>query len=327
MTVRAHIGGGVGLGFLEHAAARRIGRVTLYLLAVLGVPAAVVVLTGGPPAIVYWIDVIMFAVFSFSIAPAAFWILLVFPFALIMWILSKVLPAAVDRVASMLTVAIWVIGGTICFLVMGPVPDSTVTLPTNYPQLGALIVLGVAALPTAGLLAGARRLGPERRTVTPALPPAHPAAPLPWLPSLLPNPQEPVEEFWSPEPVNAWRAWQWNGIALRGVITEWRGQEFEAQCDACHEPPGWAHPCGIYAVSHPADLATLFLGDPDVVGRVALSGLVIEHEIGYRASHARILDLWTTSSDVAAMLSVLYPEVTVHQGHPPDDEGEISWPT
>jgi hypothetical protein len=55
---------------------------------------------------------------------------------------------------------------------------------------------------------------------------------------------------------------------------------------------------------------------------VELSGLVIEHEDGYRASHVRILDLWTTSPTIADMLRARYPEVNVHRAQPPADEGD-----
>ncbi len=71
----------------------------------------------------------------------------------------------------------------------------------------------------------------------------------------------------------------------------------------------------------------MFPGKPDVVGRVELSGLVIEHESGYRASNARILDLWTESPIIADWLSKLYPDVSVHRGDPPDDLEAMSWPT
>ena len=41
-------------------------------------------------------------------------------------------------------------------------------------------------------------------------------------------------------------------------------------------------PLRIYAVSRPSEVGAMFPGKPDVVGRVELSGLVIEHESGYR---------------------------------------------
>jgi hypothetical protein len=55
--------------------------------------------------------------------------------------------------------------------------------------------------------------------------------------------------------------------------------------------------------------------------------LVVEHETGYRASNATILDLWARSPFVADQLATLYPDVTVHRGDPPDDEEAASWPT
>jgi hypothetical protein len=55
--------------------------------------------------------------------------------------------------------------------------------------------------------------------------------------------------------------------------------------------------------------------------------LVVEHETGYRASNATILDLWARSPFVADRLATLYPDVTVHRGDPPDDEEALAWPT
>ena len=54
-------------------------------------------------------------------------------------------------------------------------------------------------------------------------------------------------------------------------------------------------PAGSMPCLGPARWAECPRGKPDVVGRVELSGLVIEHESGYRVSNARILDLWTES--------------------------------
>jgi hypothetical protein len=54
---------------------------------------------------------------------------------------------------------------------------------------------------------------------------------------------------------------------------------------------------------------------------------VVEHESGYRASNATILELWVRSPFVADQLSSLYPDVKVHRGDPPPDEEALSWPT
>ena len=50
-------------------------------------------------------------------------------------------------------------------------------------------------------------------------------------------PDEPEEEFWSPEPVVAWRAWRWTGSALRGVRVEWSSSELVAVCDRMRRSP------------------------------------------------------------------------------------------
>ena len=166
------------------------------------------------------------------------------------------------------------------FLVMGPTQDEGVALPTGLPRVGALLVMVGASLLSAGLLIAVRRIqmptqdlrADSHLPLRGPLAVAHDA-----------GDEEPTEEFWSPEAVAGWRAWQWTGSVLRGVVSEWTTQRFVAWCDYCDEPPGWDHPCGIYAVSRPSEVGAMFPGKPDVVGRVELSGLVIEHESGYRA--------------------------------------------
>jgi hypothetical protein len=61
---------------------------------------------------------------------------------------------------------------------------------------------------------------------------------------------------------------------------------------ADHEVPSESCTCGFYAVKELAHLMPLFAIGATVVGRVELAGTVIEHEIGYRAARARILELF-----------------------------------
>ena len=123
---------------------------------------------------------------------------------------------------------------------------------------------------------------------------------------------EPDEEFWSPTPVVAWRNWRWTGATLRGMCVEWPSETLTAICESCSDAPGWDHTCGIYALKKREDLANLPWVE-NVFGRVELSGLVIEHEQGYRARSARILELWVTgSSDEVRRLGAHYPRVTIH---------------
>jgi hypothetical protein len=294
------------------------------LLAVVGVPLLVVSLTGGEASVVYWIDVAMFSLFAYTIGFWPLWVVLVVPLGLITWIVGKFSRPVAERIGRYFTPVIWILGGTSAFLVMGPTPEEGVALPTGYPKVGALLVMVGASLLSAGLLVAVRRIQMPTQDLSP-LPLSRSLAPLPW--TAAPQTVEPLDEFWSPEPITAWRAWQWTGSVLRGVVTEWPRQNFIAWCDHCAEPPGWDHPCGIYGVPRPSQVGAMFPGKPDVVGRVALTGLVVEHESGYRASNATILELWVRSPFVADQLSSLYPDVKVHRGDPPPDEEALSWPT
>lgn len=322
MSVPAPLAGGVAQPSLRRGWAKQVGRVALILAAVVGVPMLVVVLTGGQSSVVYWIDVAMFSLFAYTIGFWPLWVLLAVPLGLVTWVVGKFSSVAAERIGRYFTPVVWILGGTSAFLVMGPTPEQGVALPTGWPRVGALLVMAGASLLSAGLLVAMRRIQmPTQDLATRNLP----RPPLPWIASGLT--EEPEEEFWSPEPVIAWRGWLWTGSVLRGVVTEWPRQEFEAWCEECVEPPGWHHACGIYAVSRPSNLKAMFIGKPDVVGRVELSGLVIHHEIGYRASHARILDLWTPSPFIADWLSDLYPDANVHCGDPPEDEEMVISPT
>ena len=324
MSIPAPIAGGVGLPLLQRGWVRRVGRVALVVAAVAGVPVLVVVMTGGQSSVIYWIDVAMFSLFAYTIGFWPLWIVLVVPLGLVTWVVGKFSPVIAERIGRYFTPVVWILGGTSAFLVMGPTPTEGVSLPNVYPRAGALLVLVGGSLLSAGLLIAVRRIQMPTQDLAPMIM-SRSLAPLPW--TAAPQTVEPTEEFWSPEPVIAWRAWQWTGSVLRGVVTEWPSQNFVAWCDHCAEPPGWDHPCGIYGVPRPSQVDTMFPGKPDVVGRVELSGLVIEHETGYRASQARILELWADSPFITEWLSMLYPDVKVHRGEPPDDQEAMSWPT
>ena len=60
-----------------------------------------------------------------------------------------------------------------------------------------------------------------------------------------------------------------------------------------------------------------------VTSKVELWGSVVEHEDGYRASHARITELWVDDAQVARWVALTYPEARVWLGSPP---GEILVP-
>lgn len=135
---------------------------------------------------------------------------------------------------------------------------------------------------------------------------------------LVPKPVGEVEvdrpgEYWTPVPVIGWRAWMWTGAELHGYRQPWTGSEFAARCDTCSEIPGQDHGCGVYAVIDRHQLSAFsrpLSASEVVVGKVELAGLVIEHERGFRAERARIVELWAPPRLVATV-SARYPDVPV----------------
>jgi hypothetical protein len=110
------------------------------------------------------------------------------------------------------------------------------------------------------------------------------------------------------EALIGWRVWcvvaTRDGPRLASVIKDelWPlGEELVARCHAGehHEAPDEACTCGIYAAREPATVWTYLRGRDDpptirsVLGRVALWGRVVEHEHGWRVSHAVPLELHT----------------------------------
>jgi hypothetical protein len=119
------------------------------------------------------------------------------------------------------------------------------------------------------------------------------------------------DEFWSPEPAVGWRGWRWLGSRLRGMRSWWPSDVLVAECSFCRQVPGIDHTCGIYAVKPGYFNGYLAGGHIGVTGVVKLSGLVIEHERGYRAEVARITELWAPSFLVSP-IQASYPSVEVH---------------
>ncbi len=106
-------------------------------------------------------------------------------------------------------------------------------------------------------------------------------------------------EGWSPAPVLGYRAWVLHKGGVYGAKVWWKSPTLSARClnnidgeDIPHSigrcgPPA----CGIYAAKDitvlQRELGLKVLGP--VVGVVALSGKVVEHDHGYRASAATVL--------------------------------------
>lgn len=275
---------------------RDLGRrhlpLALYSLAIFGVPSAVVLATGGADTVGFWI-VALFWVAAAGYAACVAVFVGFLALSPIVIALNRVFPDRAD--AATIAVARYAVfvSTVVIYLTVAQLGDaSSVHLPGPWVNAGACVVIGSATLVSWGLwrLAGRSR----RRAVAVA---------------------EPAEEFWSYQPVVGWRAWTWDGTRLQGVHKAWPTDTLEAGCRRCGTAPTWAHDCGIYATKHPEDVHT-FGGDSNIVGRVEMWGDVIEHEAGFRASHARIVDLWVAPAELMGSLESAYPGVQVRRGHP-----------
>jgi hypothetical protein len=106
---------------------------------------------------------------------------------------------------------------------------------------------------------------------------------------------------WSPWPAYGFRMWRVEGGGLHGAVDWWPEPELTAECrqrswqvgplphdsEKCGPPS-----CGIYVVKELPDLLAEFAAADFsrlVVGLVAATGRVIEHELAYRAQHVRVV--------------------------------------
>lgn len=125
-----------------------------------------------------------------------------------------------------------------------------------------------------------------------------------------------MEPMWSPHPVVGYRVWAVMRDRVKGFRSVWSQPRFNAACEneAAYGPVphvGERCGCGIYAAKDPMLLTREFPGivkrrplenkrpqlpTPAVaVGRVELSGRVVEHTHGYRAQIAEVTTLVTGS--------------------------------
>jgi hypothetical protein len=109
--------------------------------------------------------------------------------------------------------------------------------------------------------------------------------------------QAEMGEAWSPRPVHGYRVWRIEDNLILGNQVHWETPTLESKC--LREIPGedLPHPvdrcgppaCGIYAVKDlgmfPSEVARGAIHN-SVVGVVAMSGKVVEHESGYRSHRA-----------------------------------------
>lgn len=118
-----------------------------------------------------------------------------------------------------------------------------------------------------------------------------------------------VEEYWTPETITGWRGWRLAGygstvlVGMNGVM--WRKPTMHAihqmsnyDVTPPHQAPAWGCNCGINAVKRLDTLSVSRSGSgPGSVygvlyGKVAMSGIVHEYELGYRAEKATISELF-----------------------------------
>jgi hypothetical protein len=284
------------------ASARGFGRrhvsLILYTLALFGVPAAVIGLTGGAETVGFWIvSVVWMAAVVYGAVIAVFIVFLLLSPVLL--VLDRIAPIETDSMVgrgSRILVAGLAVGAFLAAAQLGD--GSQVRLPASPPNLGALLVMVAAAVAAYLLWAVARALKLERR---------------PTLHTRRHGVPEPDEEYWSNQYVVGWRAWNWDGSALRGVYAQWPSARFEATCSHCEMVPSWHHVCGVYAAKQREDVYVFYGGSP-IVGRIEMWGDVIEHENGYRASHARITALWVDDPRRAERIKAAYPGVEVAVG-------------
>jgi hypothetical protein len=109
----------------------------------------------------------------------------------------------------------------------------------------------------------------------------------------------------SSSPLVGWRVWrvaaEHGVLRLRSAVFDDRwepGGEVSASCAYGHEAPLASCACGLYAVRSPERAVRYLVGrdDPDVVhrvvGEVALWGLVVEADHGWRAATAYPAAIW-----------------------------------
>jgi len=116
-------------------------------------------------------------------------------------------------------------------------------------------------------------------------------------------------------PVVAYRAWQLDAAGLRSLSGEpWHpGRPLAAACRASvsrtahdvHDAPQMNCTCGIYAAKSHADLRTAGYAGIGIHGEVYLWGIVVEHELGWRAQYACPKNFFLPLEMLPASMSML----------------------
>jgi hypothetical protein len=279
--------------------ARALGAILITIVAIAS--------TGGLNAVSFWSTVAP-AYLAVIIASVGLGVALipVVPLIPIGRMLRRAMPRRGRQIDLGTRVVVALIPGTLYFLSEETIPAAGARLPVDDSGLGAVMVMWMAAIAYTAVHLSTKRLIPLDTR-----PPRAPTSgPTPWGTTT----PEPGEEFWSPDEIEGWRAWSWTGKVLKGSFEhDWVSTSLDAECVVCSEPPGWDCPCGIYAMKKRRSVPPPRRGSA-IVGKVALTGRVIEHEDGYRASRARMTDLWIDDVETARQVASAYPEVRVWHG-------------
>ena len=120
-------------------------------------------------------------------------------------------------------------------------------------------------------------------------------------------------------PVVAYRAWQLDANGLRSLSGEpWHpGRLLAAACRASvrgtahdvHDAPQMNCTCGIYAAKSHADLRTAGYAGFGIHGEVYLWGIVVEHELGWRAQYACPKNFFLPLEMLPVSMSILEPRL------------------
>jgi hypothetical protein len=276
-------------------------------LAAILIAIVVIASTGGSQALGFWSTVAP-AYLAVIIASVGLGLALipVLPLIPIGRFLRRAMPRRGRQLDLGIRVVVALIPGTLYFLSKETIPAAGARLPVEDSGLGAVMVMWIAALAYTAVHLSIKGLNP--RDTRPSRAPT--SGPAPWVVTT----PEPADEFWSPDEIEGWRVWSWTGKVLKGSFEhDWPSESMEAECVVCADPPGWDCPCGIYAMKERRSLPPPRRGSA-IVGKVVLAGRVIEHEGGYRASRARVTDLWIDDVETARQVASAYPEVRVWHG-------------
>jgi preprotein translocase subunit YajC len=120
-------------------------------------------------------------------------------------------------------------------------------------------------------------------------------------------------------PVVAYRAWQLDATGLKSLCGElWRpGRSLAAACNASvrgtahdvHDAPQMNCTCGIYAAKTFPDLRRAGYAGYGIHGEVYLWGIVVEHELGWRAQYACPKNFFLPMETLPVSMSMLEPRL------------------